>query len=129
MEDLQQTLNRVLSDPEQMAQLRAMAESLGLTDAAPKEPAGPQAAAGSDRTPGEGGSPGSGFPGPDAEMLRRLIGSVSSLSGSEEGVLRALRPTLGPDKQGKIDRALQAARISRLAGQFLRGFGKEGQHV
>ncbi len=105
MEDLQSAIQGVLSDPEQMAQLQAMAQALGLQ----QEPTAPQAPA-SDA--------------PDGQVLA-LMGQLSQMHGSEEAVFSALRPTLSAQGQKKADRALRAARLSRLAGLLLRG----GSHV
>lgn len=119
MEDLQQALQRILSDPEQMSQLQAMAGALGLNPDAPPEagenagPDGsdPEGSAAQGTTPAE----------PElASALPKLMAGLGSMNGPEQRVLNALRSALPPEKQGKIDKALQAARISRLAGQFLR---------
>jgi len=36
-----------------------------------------------------------------------------------EALLQALKPFLRPERRGKLDRAMQAARLSKLAGQAL----------
>jgi hypothetical protein len=53
------------------------------------------------------------------------MGRLSQMHGSEERVFSALRPTLSEQGQRKVDRALRAARLSRLAGLLLNG----GSHV
>ena len=109
MEDLQAAIQGVLSDPAQMAQLQAMAQALGMqggqeaASAPPPEPP-PEA--------------------PDGQVLA-LMGRLSQMHGSEERVFSALRPTLSEQGQHKVDRALRAARLSRLAGLLLSG----GSHV
>ncbi|MBQ1372453.1 MAG: hypothetical protein IIY70_05925 [Oscillospiraceae bacterium] len=120
MEDLQSTLQSILSDPEQMARISAMAESLGLK---PPEDGGPPRS----QTP-ENLSPGNPSPGQEAGAaspklgldLGRVLTQLSAMSGSEDRVLSALRPALSEAGQGRIDRALRAAKLSRLASQFLR---------
>ena len=42
----------------------------------------------------------------------------------QEALLCALKPYLAPDRRDKIDRALEIARISHLAGFALRNYGK-----
>lgn len=121
MEDLQGTLQSILSDPEQMARVASLAESLGLK---PPDPA----SASMDDHSGQGGE--SAFPtspGLDGVDLGMLMGQLSALHGAEDRVLGALRPTLCLSGQGKVDRALRAAKLSRLAARFLRG--REGGHV
>lgn len=155
MEDLQSTLQSILSDPEQMARVASLAESLGLK---PPEETPPSAAgqAGPEETPlrpgiqgrqgqgapplgrqagqWEGAAPSSGQdqrqgataspPLPGLNGLNgmdpgALMGRLAALNGAEDRILGALRPALSPAGQGKVDRALRAAKLSRLAGQFL----------
>ena len=47
------------------------------------------------------------------------MGRLAQMHGSEERVFSALRPTLSEQGQRKADRALRAARLSRLAGLLL----------
>lgn len=105
MEDLQAAIQGVLSDPAQMAQLQAMAQALGMQGGQDAAPAPPTEA-------------------PDGQVLA-LMGRLSQMHGSEERVFSALRPTLSEQGQRKVDRALRAARLSRLAGLLLSG----GSHV
>ena len=119
MEDLQETLQSILSDPEQMARVASLAESLGLKL---PEPA-PDSANMNAKQLEEPVSP--SFPGLDGVDLGKLMGQLSALNGAEDRVLGALRPTLSQSGQGKVDRALRAAKLSRLAGQFL-GRGRAG---
>ena len=120
MEDLQSTLQSILSDPEQMRQIAAVAESLGLGPSAPPAEAAngrpPEAETGGMRN-GEG-NPGIGIPLGNLD-IPALLGSLSAMNGTEDRVFGALRPSLSPAGQGKADRALRAAKLSRLAGRFL----------
>ena len=118
MEDLQAALQKVLSDPGQMEQIFAMANALGL---APPDPGGQPA---NPLSPEKGSSEGGNAEqaGENAQAidpaLLRLIGGLGDALGPEIRVLNALRPVLSDP--GKVDRALRAARLSRLAGQLLR---------
>ena len=114
MEDLQEALQNILSDPEQMARMTALAESLGL-----KPPEGP-----SPQPSPIGASEGdqASGPGPD---LGRLMGMLAATGGGETRVLSALRPVLSAEGQGRVDRALRAAKLSRLAGSLLTQRGPE----
>ena len=115
MEDLQGALQSILSDPEQMEQIMAMANALGLrppvSSAEGREQGGAPPAAET-----QGGNPSGGAP-IDPAVLR-LLGGIGDLHGPEAGVLNALRPVLSDPS--RVDRALRAARLSRLAGQLLR---------
>lgn len=116
MEDLQSTLQSVLSDPEQMARVAALAESLGLKPPEPDRTAAGESAsrAGAETAPPPGGT---GLP--EGLQLPQLMAQLSAMSGSEDRVLNALRPTLSTKGQSRVDRALRAAKLSRLASRFL----------
>ena len=60
---------------------------------------------------------------PDArqQALGELLQKAGTLDRRQENLLNALKPFLKPERREKIDRAMQAARISRLAGAALRG--------
>ncbi len=60
------------------------------------------------------------LPGLDGPELGRLMGLLSASSGSEDRLLNALRPALDPAGQARVDRALRAAKLSRLAGSFFK---------
>ena len=124
MEDLQDALQSILSDPEQMARVAALAESLGLNPPNGEATGNRQRATGEERDSYVGaviGRP------PEAEApetrndlnLEKAMGILSASSGGEARVLSALRPTLGPEGQSRVDRALRAAKLSRLAGALL----------
>lgn len=131
MEDLQSTLQSILSDPEQMQRIAAMAESLGL-----KPPEGNAASAQTTQSAASV-SPGSGTPRPQPDAtgsagseatapfalggmdLSTLMGSLSAMQGTEDRVFTALRPSLSPAGQSKADRAVRAAKLAKLASRFL----------
>ena len=126
MEDLQTTLQAILSDPEQMGRISAMAASLGLKppDSPPPEPTGTPPPADSGGRSAVGSGLDLGGMGVD---LGKLMGTLSVMQGTEDHVLNALRPSLSQEGQRRVDRALRAAKLSRLAGQFLSRRG--GSHV
>ena len=112
MEDLQTALQGILSDPEQMQTIAAMAESLGLK---PPEGLGASAHA----APSEAAGLPAGGHALGSLDLSKLMGSLSAMQGTEDRVFAALRPSLSPTGQGKTDRALRAAKLARLASRFL----------
>ena len=145
MEELQNALQSILSDPEQMNRVAALAESLGLKPPSSAPPAGPPAGQaepclGQSREGSEESDPqftprhserseesvsppyrkaaSSELPG--GIDFPQLMSRLSAMQGSEDRVFAALRSSLSPAGQGKADRALRAAKLSRLAGQFLR---------
>lgn len=135
MEDLQAAIQNVLADPAQMAQLQAMAAALGLQDAAQGTSESAQGSAESTKaadSDGKGAVTAAAGPGAEAQPVpdARLMGLISrlgTLSGSEVRVFSALRPGLSARGREKADRALTAARLSRLAGLLLAS--GNGSHV
>ena len=64
----------------------------------------------------------------DPGMIAKLLPVLSQLNRPESGetaaFLRALRPFLKPERQDKVERALQLARLFRVGKKFLlRGDG------
>lgn len=98
MENLDEALGKLLSDPNAMAQVMNLAQSLGTM------------------MPQENGTPKpQEMPPPGLEMLQ-------SLSGGNErhtALFRALGPFLSPKRRGKLERAIQIGRLSGLASLAL----------
>ena len=110
MEGLEEQLQKILDDPDSMAQILSLAQSFGLQPpgAASSEPAAPP-------------------PPPDDGFMKAVFGMMQQArqsDGRQEALLLALKPYLRPERRGKIDRALQIAKISHLAGFALRNYGK-----
>lgn len=119
MEDLQSTLQSILSDPKQMDQIMAMAQAFGVMP-----PEGAQAPA--DSPPQAEGAPAQILP--QGAALADLMGGLGAMQGSEDRVFAALRPTMSVRGQARLDRASKAAKLARLLGQFLGSRGG-GSHV
>ena len=114
---LEQAIGAVLQDPQQLQKIFALAQSLGLSPpeapAAPPPPEPPKpaaAATSAEQAPEDRGS-----------ALRTLLQQAGKLDRRQENLLNALKPFLQPERREKVDRAMQAARISRLASAALRG--------
>ena len=126
-------LNALLSDPGKMAQNMQTAQSVsggedspsnGPSSAAPPPPQqtvshAPPPAAGTDLL----SSLGSGL---DPKLLMRLLPLIQELGGQRDSnaraLLYALRPYLKPERQEKVERALQLARLFHLGKKFLAGW-------
>lgn len=107
MSELEDRLNSILNDPEQMARINSLAQSL------------------------MGGGAGDGGPGPEelsglAGMLgaqdggNALLGKLGSLLGSggdadKRALLEAMKPYLSEKRRGKLDRAMKLTRMAKLA--------------
>lgn len=114
MEDLEQKLHAILGDPEAMEGILSMAKSLGLGQ--PPE----DAAEVSEENTASAEPAGSFSTGDLPFSVGDLLSAASQMNGKEVALLNALKPFLHPSRQGKIDRAVKAARISRMAGSAIR---------
>ena len=113
---LEDKLQQILNDPDSMAQILSLAQSFGMSPEPPSDH-GPSA------PPQRGaplGAPAAGFPQPVMGLMQQARQSDSK----QEALLCALKPFLAPDRRDKIDRAMEIARISHLAGFALRNYGK-----
>lgn len=112
MSELEERISSVLSDPAQMAQLRAMAQSLmGGAQAAQEAPVSPP--------PGiDLSSPG---------KLGALLGGAGGEKSRQLAALEALAPCLSDRRREKLTHAIRLARMLRLAGAALQSEG--GEHV
>lgn len=103
---LEERLEQLLNDPDSMAQILSMAKSFGLSPEDVPSSAPP--------------------PPPEDGLTQALLGvmqQVRKSDGRQEALLRALRAYLAPERQEKLDRAMQLARISHLAGAALGQYG------
>lgn len=101
MSELEDRLNSILSDPEQMARINSLAQSLmGGAGDAPQtgDPAGRDSA------------PESALPG----KLAALLGQQSG-DGDKRALLEAMKPYLSEKRRGKLDRAMRLTRMAKLA--------------
>ena len=109
MDGLEEQLQKILNDPDSMAQILSLAQSFGLQP--------PEEAAAAPPAP----------PPPDDGMAKAIFTMMQQArqsDGRQEALLLAIKPYLRPERRGKIDRALQIARISHMAGFALRNYGK-----
>ena len=133
--EFDEKLNNILSNPDTMAQIMQLAQSLSGVQTAeapppPQQPAPPP--------PPPRQSPPSAPPGGadllssltgglDPKMISKLVPLLQELGGQQDSnaraLLYALRPYLKPDRQEKVERALQLARLFHLGKKFLAEWG------
>ena len=121
MSEWEDRIQQILGDPEQMAQISQMAQSL-------------MGGGGGEQT--EGGGPGDlgglgalGDLGIDPGMLgriTRLLREDQSGDDHKRALLAAMRPYLSEKRREKLDRAMKLARLSHLAKLAM---GEDGGHV
>lgn len=124
MADLEQALDRLLADPEAMAQIMDLAGKLnGPGDAAAQDPGGQV------RPLPEDPAPASAAASPDLTRLGPLMALLQSGGGTDprtEALIQALRPFLSADRRRKLDRAVRLSALVRCAKEAARMW-KEGE--
>ena len=152
MGELEEKLESILGNPQAMAQIMSLAQSLspggaGQADAPDQNPAeAPPPQAGEDApqpaaapaSAGSGGGLGGllgGLNALDPAMLSAAAGLIGQFAdGGDDkrtALLNALRPFVKEQRYAKLDKAIQIAKLSRLIRSGLELFRtrKEGSHV
>ena len=108
MSELEEKLGTILSNPQMMQQIAAMAQVLG--QAPPEQPAPPPVPPQSPTLP-------------DPAMLQRLSGMMQAgrVDQEQQELLHALSPFLSQSRIGKLERAMRAAKMAGFASVLLGG--------
>lgn len=108
MNELEEKLGAILSDPGEMEKLSRLAAQLMGGES--QEQSQPQAQA-------------QGL-GPEGAMLGKLAALMGGGDGKDKSaLLQALAPYLKPERQAKLKKALRVARMARLARLTLEEYG------
>lgn len=101
MDDLENKLGQILSNPQMMQQIMGLAQSLGQAS----------------------GNTGSNDPPsvPDLSAMQAISGvlSQSNVDAQQQNLLRALTPYLNQERIQKLERAMRAAKLAKMASAFL----------
>lgn len=133
MAEFDDKLNSLLSDPNAMAQIMQLAQSLSGGQEAPPSPPPPPVSQPVPSPMGQTNPLSGGMDllssltgGMDPKLLSRLLPLVQELGGQRDSnarqLLYALRPYLKAERQEKVERALQLARLFHLGKKFLAGW-------
>ena len=138
MSELEEKLENILGNPQAMAQIMALAQSLnqggsvapaGESAQVQSQQAAPAAASHSDKAAAappqspvpagaSGGGLGSLLGGLDPNMLSAAAGLLGQFNGGDDdrrvALLTALRPFVREQRYARLDKAIQIARLSRL---------------
>ena len=104
----------MLSDPSQMAQIMTLAKSLGVSPPA-------QNAAQPEKTTQPAAIP--------QNPMLQLLGTTGAGSGKESKLFEALKPVVSERGKARVDRAIRAARLSRLAAFAVKNAAAGTQNV
>ena len=104
MSEMEDKLSTVLSNPQLMQQIMSMAQSLGQSSPQPRESPPPQEP-----------------PQVDMAMIQKLSGLAgqSGIDPNQKALLQALHPYLSSNRVEKLEKAMRAAKMARLASGFL----------
>lgn len=110
MEGLEEKLSSIMSDPDTMQKIMAMAQSLGAASPPPKQEA-PQAPA---------------LPDIDLSMLQKFSGLAQqgTIDQQQRTLLQALRPYLSAERLQKLEKAMRAAKMAKIASFALGQSGR-----
>lgn len=136
MSEWEEKLNTLLSDPDSMARIMNLAKNLSEPEA-PTTPEGAKPPPESGKTPPQSAAAPSGSASPlgdllggiDPKTIARylpLIQKFGATNGNTKQLLLALKPFLKEEKQEKVERAANLARLFVLAKEFFadwEGFG------
>ena len=121
MAEFDEQLNNILSNPNAMSQIMQLAQSLSGGQERPTAPPPPQA---KQSSPPDLLSSLTG--GIDPKLMARLLPLIQELGSQQDSnaraLLYALRPYLKEERQEKVERALQLARLFHLGQKCLAGW-------
>ena len=119
MEDIDSRLNALLSDPEAMGRIMALAQQLSGESAASSPPPSPE-------PPPSSQQEDDGF---DPMLLLKFLPLLQELrqdnSSQSMQFLSAMRPFLKPERQPKVERAVKLAHLICVGKKFLTEGGLE----
>ena len=104
MSELEEKLGALLSNPQLMQQIAAMAQSMGAQEPPVREPAQPVF---------------------DPKLIQTLAQTMgqTGIDSNQSTLLQALTPYLSHHRIQKLERAMQAARLAGAASAFLNAGG------
>ena len=102
MEQMEDKIGAILNNPQLMGQIMNMAQSLGNNPPPPQQESSP-------------------LPNFDPGMMQKLasMAGQSGIDNNQQALLRALNPYLSGRKVEKLEKAMRAAKMARMASGFL----------
>ena len=116
MDNMEEKMNAILNDPQMMGKILTMAQTLSRPESTPDESKFPP-------DPGSAPKEGQEFSMPeiDPSMLQKLSGFVGQnrIDSNQQSLLRALSPYLSRDRIHKLEKAMRAARLAKVASSLM----------
>ena len=105
MDAMEDKIGSILQNPEMMQKIMAMAQSL---NASPPQQESPK-------------DPSPGIPDIDLGMLQKISGLAKqgNIDNKQQNLLRALHPYLSSQRIQKLENAMRAARMAKIAASVL----------
>ena len=104
MAEMEDKINAVLNNPQLMQQIMTMAQSLGQPSSQPEPTPSP---------------PSNSMP--DPALLQKISGLATStgVDPEQKALLSALGPYLSRERVRRLEKAMQAAKMAKMASAFL----------
>lgn len=115
MDDMEAKMGAILGNPEAMQKIMSLAQSLNLSGKDETENTAQVSA------PANQSQENINLPTFDPSIIQKLSGAIGSgrIDKNEQSLLRALRPYLSQDRLRKLERAMRAAKMAKVASSFL----------
>lgn len=113
MSGMEDQLGAILSDPEMMAKIQSLAQSLGQPEESPRQAEAPKKEGPPPPPPGIGAG--------DLEMVKAFTGFArgAEIDKDQRALLKALSPYVSREKTAKLDRAMRAAKLAQQASSLM----------
>ena len=107
MSELEDQLNALMSNPQLMQQIAAMAQNMTNANPTPQE------------------EPAPAMPAIDPQQIQALMQTVNTgqVDRNQQALLQALSPYLSSSRIHKLERAMRAAKLAGAASMFLNSGG------
>lgn len=126
MGEFEEKLNSILGDQQAMGQIMALAQSLGKQSPSDQEETDTAPEPAEDAPPDLSQLMGNLDP-KMVQLGMRLMREYQQDDGQNTALLQALRPYLREERRGRLDKAVQIAKMSRLLRVALGSLGGKGE--
>lgn len=126
MGEFEEKLNSILGDQQAMGQIMALAQSLGKQSSSDQEEKDTAPEPAEDAPPDLSQLMGNLDP-KMVQLGMRLMRKYQQDDGQNTALLQALRPYLREERRGRLDKAVQIAKMSRLLRVALGSLGGKGE--